>query len=359
MERIHLPQARPRLGFVSHMLGRHPGYVTTQGQILSDLFKEAGYRVTAVSSRLSRSMRLIDIVRTLIWRGRDIDILIIDIYGGPSFIVEDIASWIGRCFGQRVVMWLHGGAMPKFMARCPGWTQRVLRRADIIVAPSAFLARAVIPSGFKAQVIPNVIDLAAYPYRHRRAVGPHILWMRSFHPLYDPMMAVRVLARLRATLPEASLVMAGQDKGVEAEVRRLAQGLGLNGAVRFSGFLDMAGKRREGAAADIFLNTSQVDNMPVALVEACAMGLPVITTSVGGIPDLLTEGETGLLVPPNDEAMVEAIHRLLREPDLAERLSANGRRLAESSSWEQVRPQWERVFADLMALSRQNRRSKP
>jgi phenylacetate-CoA ligase len=163
-------------------------------------------------------------------------------------------------------------------------------------------------------------------------------------------MAIRVLARLRATIPEASLVMAGRDKGLEIEARQLAEQLGLNGAVRFAGFLDLAEKVHEGHAADIFINTNRIDNMPVAVVEACAMGLPVVATAVGGVPDLLKDGETGLLVPDDDDKMmVEAIKRLLNDAELAGRLSANGRRLAEHSAWEQVRPQWEQLFADLMA----------
>src|SRR6266850_4418557 len=331
-----------RLCFVGAMIGRQPGQVTTQGEILSDLFKIKGYSVTSVSSLRNRYMRLADIIITLIKQRREIDLQCLQVFGGPSFVLEDIASWLGQRFGQRIIMFLRGGAMPEFMARFPRWTRRVLARADAIIAPSEFLARAVIPYGFSAQVIPNVIDLSKYPYRHRQAVSPHMLWMRTFHPVWNPMMAVRVVARLRTAMPESRLVMAGQNKGQEAEVRRLAEELGLNGAVRFSGFLDMSGKVREGDSADIFLNTPRVDNMPVAVIEACAMGMPVVTTAVGGIPDLLTDGETGLLVPPDDdEAMVQALQRLVNDPSLAGRLSANGRQLAERSAWERVCPELE------------------
>ncbi len=349
MKKVRSPHKGRRLCFISHMVGRHSGYIPVQGQILSGLFKDAGYSVIAVSDQLSRSLRMADVVSTLVRRRNNIDVLIIDTYGGLSFVLEDVASLLGRRFGQKIVMCLRGGAMPGFMAQHPDWTRRVLSRADLIVAPSEFLARAIAPYGFQARVIPNVIGLSDYHYRHRQLVSPRLFWMRSFHPIYNPTMALRVLARLQSTRPEASLVIAGADKGFEADVRRLAGELGLNGSVRFSGFLDGEGKVREGNQADIFLNTSRVDNMPVAIVEACAMGLPVVTTAVGGIPDLLTDGQTGLLVSDDDvEAAVGAIHRLLNEPDLAGRLSANGRRLAECSSWGQVRPQWEQVFADVM-----------
>ena len=330
------------------MIGRTPGWVTTQGERLGDLLEQEGYPVISVSSSTNRYVRLADIVKTLAARRKEYDIVVLQVFGGPSFVVEDIASWLSRSFARRIIMVLRGGAMPDFMARYPSWNTRVLTRADLLVVPSAYLQRAIKPYGFQARLIPNVIELPAYQFRRRASLAPRLFWMRSFHPIYNPTMAIRVLAQLRTQVPEATLVMAGQDKGQESEVRALATSLGLNGAVRFSGFLDMAAKMREASAADIFINTNSIDNMPVAVVEACALGLPVVSTSVGGVPDLLTDGETGLLVPDNDaEAMAASVLRLLREPVLAARLSENGRALAIRSSWEAVRPQWEEVIGEV------------
>ena len=332
------------------MVGRHPGHIITQSLILSDLFQEARYHVIAVSDLLNRYMRLADIARTLIQSHKSFDILVLDVFGGPSFVVEDIASRIGKRFGKKIIMFLRGGAMPDFMARYPAWSRRVLNRADVILAPSPFLAREIKPYGFEARVIPNVIDLSAYPYRHRKVLNPRLFWMRSFHPIWNPAMAVRVLARLRDRVPGATLVMAGEDKGIQPEVKQLAEKLGVGNRVRFAGFLDMAGKAREMDQAEIYLNTNRIDNMPVSVVEACAMGMPVVATAVGGVPDLLDHGETGLLVADeDDEAMAQAIECLLDNPDLAGRLSANGRKLAEHSSWGQILPQWQQIFDEVTA----------
>ena len=340
----------PQLCFVGPMVGRHFGYVITQGEILAHHFASTGYPVMSVSSSPNRYVRLLDIFMTLIHKCREFDIQCLQVYGGPSFVVEDVASKLGRLLGQRVVMILRGGATPEFMDRHPRWSWRVLRRADAIITPSPFLARTLVNHGFEVRVIPNVLDLSLYPFRHRRHLRPRLFWMRTFHPAYNPEMAVRVLARLQPQVPEVTLVIAGQDKGTQGKVQRLAQELGVSESVRFPGFLDIAAKIREANAADIFINTNRVDNMPVAILEACAMGLPVVATNVGGIPDLLTDGETGLLVPDNDEqAMAAAVLRLLRDPDSASRLSRNGRQLAEHSSWEQLRPQWENLFAEMMS----------
>lgn len=339
-----------RLAFVGHMLGQRRGYSPIMGEILAGLFTQGGYSVVVTSRCLNRELQLLDIARTLVAKRRLVDIQVLQVYSGLSFIAEDLASWLGQRLGQRIIMHIHGGAMPEFIARYPNWTKRVLKRADALVVPSPFLARALVHYGFQAHIIPNVIELSAYPYRLRRNLSPRLFWMRAFHSIYNPGMAIRVLARVRQIFPDATLVMAGQDKGMQKEIQALAQKQGIDNATRFPGFLDAEAKMREGNSADIFLNTNRIDNTPVSVLEACAMGLPVVATKVGGIADLLTDGETGMLVPDDDdEAMSQAVTSLLSYPDLAERLSVNGRRSAENCAWERVRPQWESLFAQVMA----------
>jgi len=97
----------PRLCFVGPLAGRRTAVVVTQGVRLSAHFKEAGYSVIAVSESSNRYVRLIDIAATLVRRRKAIDILIIHVYGGASFVVEDVASLLGRRFGHRIVMILH------------------------------------------------------------------------------------------------------------------------------------------------------------------------------------------------------------------------------------------------------------
>jgi glycosyltransferase involved in cell wall biosynthesis len=341
----------PRLAFVGPLQGAvHPGVVVTQGVRLSRAFREAGYPVTAVSTSLNRYARLLDIAATLARRAGRLDIVVVHVYGGPSFVVEDVASAIARARGARIVMLLHGGALPEFLARFPRWGRRVLGRADAIVAPSPFLARTAAAAGFAPRVIPNVIDVSRYPYRERAVLRPRLFWMRTYDPDYNPLMAVEVLKRVREIHPGAMLMMRGQEKGMERDVGALAARYGLASALDLGGFVDPAGKIAAGEWADIFINTSHVDNMPVALVEAAALGMPVVSTAVGGVPDLVTDGVSALLVPDGDaDAMAKGVLRLLADPDLAGRLSRAGRDLAMRSAWPAVRAQWEDLFGRLLA----------
>jgi glycosyltransferase involved in cell wall biosynthesis len=97
--------------------------------------------------------------------------------------------------------------------------------------------------------------------------------------------------------------------------------------------------------ADIFLNTTNVDNTPVSIMEAMASGLCIVSTNVGGISYLLEHERDALLVPPDDpEAMAGAVRRLLTEPELAARLSNNARRKAEEFDWATVLPKWKELL---------------
>jgi glycosyltransferase involved in cell wall biosynthesis len=125
--------------------------------------------------------------------------------------------------------------------------------------------------------------------------------------------------------------------------------LGLQEEVRFAGFLDLPGKQQQFAGHDIYLSTNRIDNTPVSVLEAAAFGLPVVATRVGGVPFLLQDGQTALLVEDDAaEAMAQAVRRLVEEPGLAGRLSENGRRLAEQFDWSQVLDLWEDAFSAAM-----------
>jgi glycosyltransferase involved in cell wall biosynthesis len=163
-------------------------------------------------------------------------------------------------------------------------------------------------------------------------------------------LAVETLAELRRDVPDAVLTMIGPDKGdgslnrAEAAAGRLK----LHDAVTFEGRVDKPRVPERLAEADIFLNTSRVDNLPVSVLEAMASGLCIVSTRVGGIPDLLEHERDALLVPPGDApAMAAAARRILHEPGLAARLSRNAQRKAAAYDWSAVLPQWEKLLDGL------------
>lgn len=337
-----------RIFIIGNLLGNGRGFSISQGQVLASLLEESGYQVRSVSSKVNQILRLVDILWNLLRSRNWMDLAIIEVYSGRYFIIPELVTTVCNLFRIPCIAVLHGGELGKFATRFPRRTKSTLRRATTLVAPSGFLADELAGLGINIRVIPNVIDLPNYPFRLRSSIAPNLIWMRSFYDIYNPEMAVLVLDKLRRQFPDSRLVMAGADKGMEQAVRKLVKARGLDGCVRFAGFLDHAGKVAEMGKADIFLNTNRVDNMPVSVVEARAFGLPVIATDVGGLSHMIRDREDGLLIPEGDvDSMVRGIEELLANQALCERISKGGRELSELSGWQAVLSQWEDLFAQL------------
>ena len=338
-----------RVGIVGPLLGHHPGWVISQGERLAERLRADDFEVLTTSGRIRRIPRAIDMARTMrSWRGR-VDVVVVMVFSGPGFVMTDLASRSARSLGVPLVLWLHGGNLPAFARRHPRWVQRVLGRAEILVAPSRYLLDAAglanPPARRRPVVISNVLPGDLPPFESRERLvrpGLRLLWMRTFHPLYRPDLAVEVLGRLLEHHPDACMTMAGQDQGRD-HVERLAADRGLTDHIRFAGFLDGRGKALAFREHDVFLNTSAADNAPVSLIEAAANGLPIVSTAIGGIPELFPDGERALLAP-DPAGLAEAVERLVADPSLAASLAASAHERARNCTWERVGPQWEELL---------------
>lgn len=343
-----------RLGFIGIHAGNRPGQATGQDEILAELFASAGVDVRSASQVRDPVLRTVHQAWSALRWARSVDVMLVTVFSGRSFAYADLVSRICRIRGVPCAFVLHGGRLPEFALAHPRRVDRVLSRADLLVAPSRFLARAFARSGHDVRCIPNAVEVDAVAYRHRTRARPRLLWMRTFHDDYDPLLALQVLATVRETHPDATLTMAGADHGLLPATRERARAMGLADAVTFPGFLDAAGKRRAFEQHDVFVNTNRVDNMPVSVIEAAAAGLVPVSTDAGGIPDLLTDGVDARVVPVGDAgAMAAAITELLDDPDLFAALGRGARALAERSAWPAVEQTWLAELAPLVPRMRQ------
>jgi len=339
----------PRLLMVSAFLPHTDGSHSVAAD-LADRLNGETESIIRVSSHRSGVMRTLDIMATSLRRRRDYDVAIVGLYSGRAFLWGEAVSALLERIGRPFVVSLHGGALPEFAAKHPRRVARTLRRAAVVTAPSRYLAEKMSPYCSGIAVVPNPVETARYPFSLRETIQPRLMWLRTFHHMYNPELAVKVAARIRDEYPAVKLTMVGPDKG-DGSWQRTAECAAV--ALRPQQFEMPGGVPNTEVPlwmnrGDIFLNTTNVDNTPVSVIEAMACGLPVVSTRVGGIPYLLTDGEDALLVPPDDtDAMAGAVRRLLTEPGLAAKLSANGRRRVEGFDWSRVLPQWREVLSRL------------
>lgn len=268
-----------------------------------------------------------------------------------SFLLAPVpALLVARLAGRGALLNYHSGEAQDHLAN---WrSARLVRLAHRIVVPSEYLREVFAGAGLTALPIHNFVDPAVIPYRDRQVLRPVFLSNRNLEPMYNVACSIRAFARVQARVPEARLVIAGFGSQ-RALLEDLVSELALHN-VRFAGRVPPDEMARYLDEADILLNSPDIDNMPLSLIEAQAAGLPVASTATGGIPYVVKHGETGLLVPPgDDEALAAAALRLLEEPGLASRLStaARARCLAEYS-WEAVAGQWVGVYREVAAASR-------
>ena len=173
---------------------------------------------------------------------------------------------------------------------------------------------------------------------------------RLLEPLYAVDNTIRAFALVRAAIPEATLDVYGSGSSL-ASLRRLAREVGDVG-VTFHGAVPHAAMPTAFAGGGILVNSSRIDNAPHVLIEAWAAGLPIVSTRAGGIPDIVEDGRTGLLVPLDDpQALADATLRLLREPELAIRLAEAGRESCVDYSWQRAADGWRSVYFAVAASS--------
>jgi glycosyltransferase involved in cell wall biosynthesis len=269
-----------------------------------------------------------------------------------SFWLAPVPAWaIARLRGKKTIVNYHSGEAQDHLSKS-GMAQAALRGMGMKVVPSAYLQQVFREFGMDAEVIPNLMDVEQIPYRERSKVKPVLICTRGCEPYYAIDDVLRAFGLVQAEHTQAQLILVGGGS-LEAEMRELASELGLRN-VEFAGRVRQEEIGAYYDRADIFVNASVVDNMPMSLMEAFAAGLPVVSTATGGICYMVEHERSGLLSPPRDwRQLGNNILRALREPGLAATLARNARREAQEYRWEIVREQWLHLYQSVARGERQ------
>jgi len=359
--KVETSRKRLRVAIVAPSL-RYVGGQAVQAELLVRLWQndpDVEISLIAVDPLLPRMLAWVEAIpglRTLLrepiyffhlYRGlKDVDIAHIFSASYWSFLLAPAPAWFfAKLRGIKTLINYRSGEARDHLRRFRSG-RFVLSRADEIVAPSGYLVDVFREFGLKAVVVPNLVDLSQFRYRERNPVRPHLVSTRGFSPYYCIDGVVRAFAEIKKDYPEAKLTLVGGGP-LEADVRKLVEDLNLSD-VMFSGVASRQEIGKYYDQADIFINASRLDNMPVSVIEAFGAGTPVVTTSPESIPYLVDHERTGLLSPVGDEkALAANVIRLLRDPTLATRLAENAYQESRKYTWEVVRDQWMQVYRSL------------
>lgn len=335
-----------------------PGGMAHQAELLARLLSEYGISVQRCRTNVEVPPRLKPIEKTilvklfvklptLIWRMftciRRCNIVhILSIPGMAFFVITAPAVLIARMLRKRVVISYHAGFFADFYAKWRAVIFPLLSRADSITTSMGYLEPQFSSAGFRTTVLPNVVDLKRFPFKKRQDYRPKFICTRHLRQVYGADIVIRAFSIIAGVYPDASLTLVGGGD-MEDFLRGLAAELGVSESVEFTGYVDNRELPKLYDQADIFLNGSRRDNMPISILEAFASGLPVVTTNPMGIPHLVKEGVTGFLVDVDDaDNLARKAMSLVSQPEIGHELVNNAKRLVDSLSWDSIRP---RLFA--------------
>lgn len=330
--------------YIGNKLSGH-GLSVTSIETLGPLLEQEGYALFYASSKKNKVLRLSDMLFKTILLRNTIDFILIDTYSTSNFWYAFLVSQLARILKIEYIPILHGGNLPKRLIRNPKFSRMIFNNAYQNVAPSHYLLHCFQENKFLNTVyIPNTIEIDSYTFKLRSEFQPKLLWVRAFAKIYNPFMAVEVFKIIKEQFPDATLCMVGPDKdGYLEKTKQLAASYDLD--VKFTGRLSKAEWISLSAEYDIFLNTTHFDNTPISVIEAMALGLPVISTNVGGLPFLLEDNKTAVLVEDNAvDAMIDAVKELCDNRAISENLAKNARAKAESFDWQRVKSLWNQIL---------------
>jgi glycosyltransferase involved in cell wall biosynthesis len=268
----------------------------------------------------------------------------------PSYFTFVYASMgalvVAKIFGKKAIINYRSGEAEDFFSRWGKPLLLVLRRFDAIITPSEYLVDVFAKFDVKAASINNFISLEKYIYRDRTPLRPIFLSNRSLEPLYNIDCILRAFQIIQNKFPQAELVVAHEGKERE-RLENVSAHLNLRN-VEFTGLVPQEKIQELYNAADIYLNTPNFDCMPGSLIECFASGLPIVSTNAGGIPYIVRDGETGLLVECGDhEALAEKATLLLENERYARKIIEQARTESEKYSWEHVGEKWIALYEKL------------
>ncbi len=321
-------------------------FTATYISFFSKVLKKEGYNVRTASNKSNKALRLLEMLGLIMRYHKSTDIVLIDTYGAMNFYYAYLVGKACQFYKLDYIPILHGGNLPDRLEKNIKFSKSLFGKAKMNVAPSLFLYDIFRRAGFaNLQNIPNSIELGKYTFKQRSTFAPKLLWVRRFQERYNPMLAVKVLESLRQEYPDASLCMVGPEKdGTLSKCKTYAKEHNLH--VRFTGKLRKKQWAKLSADADIFLNTTNIDNTPISVIEAMALGLAVISTDVGGMHFLIEDKKDGVLVPKKDvEAMVNAVRVLVEQPEAALKITLQAREKVTRFDWEIVKAEWNQLLA--------------
>lgn len=290
-------------------------------------------------------------------------------YDATWSIMASYAGFAAERFKRRhpqvpMLLTLQEGDPPEVIARktwfVKGWFRNIFKRADAMQVLSRFLMDWGRLQGFAgkvAEIVPNGVDIARFSItideeERNRIRETHGISKDAYVIVTASRLVVKngvdLIIRALSALPEHVVLLIAGTGDLEKELKALADELHVTERVIFAGHVDHTHLPKLLAVSDVFCRPSRSEGMGNAFVEAMAVGIPVIGTRVGGIPDVIEDGQSGLLISPeSSEEVANAVSRVMKDAFLTTTLIEGGKKRAHQMNWDDLAPRMDSLFKKL------------
>lgn len=342
-------------------LVEHVVVATSGGEPLEAMLREDGVNLRKVARPYPRPLPLVRAAAGLVPLLRRERPHVVHAHNPGAGVAAALARLLSGRRDLAIVTTYHG-VMPGRMSRASAAMER---SSDVVVAIAPAATRVLVEHGLdpaKSATVLNAVE--PVPKRGRDAIRAEfgvadaelVVTVGRYAEEKNHALLVEALALLAGRRPRLRALLVGVGE-LEEELKAQVRRLGLDDVVAITG--ERADAIDITAAADVFALSSDWEGLPLAVLEALALGTPVVSTDVGGISDAVRDGETGLLVPPRDpEALAAALERVLADRELAERLAAGGLAFAAAELAERAMAErYVEIYSSAVSARRKRRRS--
>tara|TARA_B100000900_G_scaffold356896_1_gene326913 strand:- start:132 stop:1151 length:1020 start_codon:yes stop_codon:yes gene_type:complete len=331
------------IGNILSSKGMNPSPVELIG---NEIYKSSKIKMIIASDKKNIILRFLH-MNYIYWGNyKRVSLMFIDVFSTKAFYFTFYFALISKFLSLKYIPIVHGGNIELRIKKSKWMTKFVFKNSDINISPSRYVSNILKKNNYAVKYIPNCINFSFYKFKKRQKIRPRIIWLRSFHEIYNPNMAINVFKIISKLYNKTKFTMIGPDKdGSLKHCQQLSKKYRIDEDIDFLGYLGKTEWIKIARDHDIFINTSKIDNMPVSVIEMMALGLPIVSTDVGGIPFFLEHGKNSLLVKNNDSKnMASQIKYLIEKPHFACKISMRAFEDSKNFSTDLVIPEWSRII---------------
>ena len=318
------------------------GGISGQIEILLEYFNDDINQVDLFNTKDNILKRIL-MPFVLFNKGRKYDIFHIHGCSFFGFFPIVIGVMIGKLLKKKIIITYHGGGLYEFINKYKTKVIYFLNKANTITVPSKYLQDILNNNSIKSKYLPNIIRDNNVYLKKRENLKPILIVTRTLDEVYNIPLSIMAFKDLKKVVPDAKLKIVGDGK-LKNEILELVKKENIDD-IEFIGRVPNSKIGEILNTADIFINPSNKDNMPLSLFEALACGLPVISTNVGGIPDYIIDGINGFLIELNNkEQLMNKILYILNNQDEVQKIIYNGYQTFEQLTLNNLKNEYLKLY---------------